>query len=121
MRHLALIRALGATCALCACVPVESAPRSPGGSVYTGEETVLRAAVVTREGSLRIGDRVWNLVDPATARAAAPLLLELVDAGEGTLIVLGERGAPFEAVEALMALLEEAAIESYRLELGALD
>ena len=74
------------------------------------------SAVLDRSGVVRLAGATYDLTLPAEA---AQLGLALAAADRlGPLILEGERGTPLEHVKRLLAVLEAAHIDDYRLDLG---
>ena len=91
-----------------------------------GPEPVARAlspahARLASDGTVEVGGERYDLDDPQ-ASAALGLRLKAVAAAlpaeAPTLVLACERGTPFARVELLMAVLEAAQLEDYRLDLG---
>lgn len=101
--------------ALLAAACVSSEPPSPAPRPLEGPLFVL-----TRGGEVRGNDVSFEMSDPRQRAALAQALARVAAASKNSpLTFRSQRGTPFATVEDLMALLEEAGVEDYRLELNA--
>ena len=73
-------------------------------------------ARLERDGRLRLGGRLYPFDEPEEGAILGRELARI--AAEHPLVLEAERGTPIPIVERLLALLEAAGIEDYRLDLG---
>jgi len=103
-----------AALALVACVTTEPEPLHPPPAAGP-------VLVVTRDGAVRGADASFALGDADQREALTRALTRLDEASAEPLVFRSQRGTPFAVVEDLLALLDAAGIEDYRVDLNAAD
>lgn len=104
---------------LAACVGAGSgepprAPHAPVEAVAPGAE--VTSAVLMPSGKVQAAGEEFNLLIPEEAAELGRALAR--SSGSGALRIEGVRGTPMAHVRRLMAVLEAAGLEEYRLDLG---